>query len=189
MHLLCECLAAQERKPGSGGHSPPSRMCSRGRLNTSRSSSTEWGGPRHLWVSPGLPRPRARPAVGGRRRRESRLTHRNRRIYPSPASRTTSRSAPSTWPATSRTGWLASYNLSAVPSTRDTTYVRVPCTVQDGTVRWMDEADVLGEGHRPVCTESPCLRPATERLLIVAVLHYVCSPVRVCVYLCIYQKR
>ena len=105
VHLLCECLAAQERKPGSGGRSPPSRMCSRGRLNTSRSSSTEWGGPRHLWTSPGLPRPRSRPAVRGRRRRESRLTHPNRRIYPSLASRTTSRSAPSTWPATSRTGW------------------------------------------------------------------------------------
>ncbi|KAF0293579.1 hypothetical protein FJT64_008663 [Amphibalanus amphitrite] len=87
VHLLCECLAAQEREPGSGGRSPPSRMCSRGRLNTSRSSSTEWGGPRHLWTSPGLPRPRARPAVRGRRRRrESRLTHRNRCIYPSPAS-------------------------------------------------------------------------------------------------------
>ena len=128
-------------------------MCSRGRLNTSRSSSTEWGGPRHLWVSPGLPRPRARPAVGGRRRRESRLTHRNRRIYPSPASRTTSRSAPSTWPATSRTGWLASYNLTAVPSTRDTIPMcvcRVLCRMGRNILyHYVETRPLDGRGRRP----------------------------------------
>ena len=75
---------------------------------------------------------------------------------------------------------------------------RVACTVQNGTehidciittrrVRWMDEADVLGEGHRPGCRVTvPAAGSRTPPDSSRATL---CAFAYACVYTYVFTKR